>query len=63
MIVAANKIVPSHITVVDGLIVRGSVPKKLGVILAGDNALSTDAVAAKTMGFNPMKCALPEFGC
>ncbi len=54
VIVAANKIVPSHITVVDGLIVRGSVPKKLGVVLAGDNALSTDAVASKIMGFNPL---------
>ncbi len=54
VIVAANKIVPSHITVVDGLIVRGSVPKKIGVVLAGDNALSTDAVASKIMGFNPL---------
>jgi uncharacterized protein (DUF362 family) len=53
VIVAANKIVPSHLTVVDGLIVRGSCPKKLGVVLAGDNALSTDAVASKIMGFNP----------
>lgn len=53
VIVAANKIVPSHLTVVDGLIVRGSCPKKLGVILAGDNPLSTDAIASKIMGFNP----------
>jgi uncharacterized protein (DUF362 family) len=53
VIVAANKIVPSHLTVVDGLIVRGSCPKKLGVVLAGDNALSTDAIASKIMGFNP----------
>lgn len=54
VIVAANKIVPSDLTVVDGLIVRGSVPKKIGVVLAGDNALSTDAVASKIMGFNPL---------
>ncbi len=53
VIVAANKIVPSHLTVVDGLIVRGSCPKKLGVVLAGDNALSTDSIASKIMGFNP----------
>lgn len=53
VIVAANKIVKSNITLVDGLIVRGSVPKKLGVVLAGDNPLSTDFVAAKIMGFNP----------
>lgn len=55
VIVAANKIVKSNIVVVDGLIVRGSYPKKLGVILAGDNVLSTDFVAAKIMGFNPKK--------
>ena len=55
VIVAANKIVKSNINLVDGLIVRGSCPKKLGVILAGDNVLSTDFVAAKAMGFNPKK--------
>ncbi len=55
VIVAANKIVKSHLTVVDGLIVRGSCPKKLGVIMTGDNVLSTDYVAAKVMGFNPMR--------
>ncbi len=55
VIVAANKIAPSDITVVDGLIVRGSVPKKLGVIMAGDNVLSTDFVAARAMSFNPKK--------
>jgi uncharacterized protein (DUF362 family) len=55
VIVAANKIAKSHLTVVDGLIVRGSCPKKLGVVMAGDNVLSTDYVASKAMGFNPMK--------
>jgi uncharacterized protein (DUF362 family) len=55
VIVAANKIVPSHLVVIDGLIVRGSCPKKLGVIMAGDNVVASDYVAAKAMGFNPMK--------
>lgn len=55
VIVAANKIVKSHITVVDGLIVRGSRPKKLGVILAGNDPLATDFIAAKIMGFNPKR--------
>lgn len=55
VIVAANKIVSSDIIVVDGLIVRGSVPKKLGVILAGDNVLSTDCIVAKIMSFNPKR--------
>lgn len=55
VIVAVNKIVKSHIIVVDGLIVRGSRPKKLGVILAGDDPLATDFVAAEIMGFNPKR--------
>lgn len=55
VIAAANKVVNSDITVVDGLIVRGSVPKRLGVIMAGDNALSTDWIAARAMSFNPKK--------
>lgn len=55
VIVGANKIVKSDIILVDGLIVRGSCPKKLGVIMAGDNPLSTDFVAAKIMSFNPKK--------
>ncbi len=54
-IVAANKIVPSDIVVVDGLIVRGSCPKRLGVVMAGDDALATDYVAAKVMSFNPKR--------
>jgi uncharacterized protein (DUF362 family) len=54
-IVASNKIVRSDLVVVDGLIVRGSTPKKLGVILAGNNVVSTDFIAAKVMSFNPKK--------
>ena len=55
VIVGVNKIVKSHIVIVDGLIVRGSYPKKLGVILAGDDPLATDFIAAKIMGFNPKR--------
>jgi uncharacterized protein (DUF362 family) len=55
VIVAANKIIKSDIVVVDGLIVRGSCPKKLGVIMASDNPLTNDFVAAKIMSFNPKR--------
>jgi uncharacterized protein (DUF362 family) len=53
VIVGVNKIVRSHITIVDGLIVRGSYPKKLGVVMAGDDPLATDFIAVEIMGFNP----------
>jgi len=62
VIVGVNKIVKSHIVVVDGLIVRGSHPKKLGVILAGDDPLATDFIAAKIMGFNPKKIPYLNLG-
>jgi uncharacterized protein (DUF362 family) len=62
-IVAANKIARSDITVVDGLIVRGSVPKKLGVIVAGDDVLATDFVAGRAMSFNPKKVPYLSLAC
>jgi len=55
VIVAANKIVKSNIVVVDGLIVRGSCPKKLGLVMASDNALANDYIAGRLMSFNPKK--------
>jgi len=57
VIVGINKVVKSNIILVDGLIAKGSYPKKLGVILAGDDALATDFIAARIMGFNPLKVA------
>lgn len=56
-IVGVNKIVNSNIVVVDGLVARGSCPKKLGAILAGNDALATDFIAARIMGFNPLRVA------
>lgn len=55
VIVGVNKIVRSDIIVVDGIIARGSAPKRLGVLLAGNNPLTTDFIAAEIMGFNPKK--------
>jgi uncharacterized protein (DUF362 family) len=53
IIVGANKIVKSDLVVVDGIVAKGSRAKKMGVVLAGDDALATDFVAARLMGFNP----------
>lgn len=57
VIVGINKVVKSDIVVVDGLVAKGSYPKKLGVVLAGDDALATDFIAARIMGFNPLRVA------
>jgi uncharacterized protein (DUF362 family) len=53
VIAGVNKIVKSHIVVVDCVTVKGSYPKKLGAVMAGDNPVATDFVAAKVMGWNP----------
>jgi uncharacterized protein (DUF362 family) len=53
VISGVNKIVKSNIVLVDGLIVKGSYPKKLGVILASNDAVATDFTAARIMSFNP----------
>ena len=48
-----------HLTVIDGMIgMEGLGPgygraKKMGVVVAGENALAADAVAARLMGFDP----------
>lgn len=57
VIAGVNKIIRSDIIVVDGLIAKGSCPKKLGVILVADDPLATDFMAARIMGFNPKSIA------
>jgi uncharacterized protein (DUF362 family) len=51
-IVAANKLMKSDLVIVDGIVARGSRPKKLGLVMVGDNPLETDSIAAKVAGFN-----------
>lgn len=52
VIVGINKIVKSDVCLVDGIRARGSHPKKMGVLIAGDDALATDFVAAKILGLS-----------
>ncbi len=62
IIVGVNKIVKSNVVVVDGIIGLGKTPKKIGVIMASDNALAADYIAAKAMGYNPSKIAYLRLG-
>ncbi len=55
VIVAINKLVKSDLCIVDGIIAKGKYPRKMGLILAGDDALAVDFVAAKIVGFNPRR--------
>jgi len=54
-IVGANKAIRSDICIVDGIVAKGSVPRKLGTIIASDDPLANDYVAAKIMRFNPKR--------
>lgn len=61
-IIEINATIPSHYTIVDGIIgmegdgpIMGS-PKSVGAIIMGHNALSVDATAARIMGIEPAQC-------
>lgn len=52
-IVALNKIMKFNLCILDGLIVPGSPPHKLGLIMASNDPVAFDAAAAKIAGVNP----------
>jgi len=60
MLVDIYSCVPPHLTVMDGIVaMEGEGPstgnkKKMGVIIASEDAVAVDAVASKITGFNPM---------
>ena len=56
-IVGINKIVDTDIVVVDGIIVSGKTPKKMGIVMTGNDALATDLVAAEAVGYKPSRVA------
>jgi uncharacterized protein (DUF362 family) len=58
-IVEINATIPTHYTIVDGVMgmegdgpIMGS-PKKVGALIMGDNALAVDATSARIMGLEP----------
>jgi len=57
VIVALNKIMPFDLHVLDGLIVHGLKTLKLGLVMASQDPVAADAVAAKIMGVNPRSVA------
>jgi uncharacterized protein (DUF362 family) len=55
VIVAANKAMPSHLIIVDGIVALGKYPIKLGKIMAGQDPVAVDSVVARLMGYNPSR--------
>ncbi len=67
-LVRIAKLVPPHISVIDGFIgmegegpVRGT-EKRLGIAIASTDFVSADAVCAKAMGFDPEDISYLHFG-
>ena len=52
-IIALNKAMKFNLCILDGLIVSGSQPRKLGLIIASQDPVALDAAAAKIAGINP----------
>jgi uncharacterized protein (DUF362 family) len=52
-IVALNKILKFDLCIVDGVIVSGIHPQKLGLIMASPDPVAIDVVASKIAGINP----------
>jgi len=55
IIVAVNKLIKPHLTVVDGVVGLGKHPVKLGLVMAGKDNLAVESIAARMMGYNPSK--------
>jgi uncharacterized protein (DUF362 family) len=54
-ICALNKIMRPDVVLVDGIIAFGGYPKKMGVIIGGTDPVAVDSVAARIMGYDPLK--------
>jgi len=54
-IVGMNKIVRTNIVLVDGIVACGKNPRKLGAIMASDDAVACDFIAAKSIGCEPRR--------
>lgn len=57
VIVALNKVMPFDLCIIDGNIVSGSKPRRLGLVMTSTDHVAIDAAAAKIAGINPNKLA------
>jgi len=55
VIVGINKLLKPNLAVIDGTIALGKYPVKMGLVLASMDQLAADFVAAKIMGYNPLR--------
>jgi len=55
VIVGINKLLKPNLAVVDGMIGLGKYPIKMGLVLVSTDQLAADFVAAKIIGYNPLR--------
>jgi uncharacterized protein (DUF362 family) len=53
VIVGLHKLIPPHLNVVDGIVALGQRPVRLGLVLAGCDAVAVDSVVARIMRYRP----------
>jgi len=53
VIVGLHKLIPPHLNVVDGIVALGQRPIRLGIVLAGRDAVAVDSVVARIMRYRP----------
>lgn len=54
-IIALNKLMKFDLCIIDGNIVSGIAPRKLGLVMASQDPVAVDVVAAEIAGLNPKK--------
>ena len=54
-IVGINKLIKSHLTIVDGIVVRGKYTKRLNMVASSEDPVAVDAAVSEIMGINPEK--------
>jgi uncharacterized protein (DUF362 family) len=51
--VSLNKLIKSNLVVVDGIVATGMTTKRLGLVMASQDAVAIDAAASCVLGLNP----------
>jgi len=62
VIIGINKIIKSDLILVDGIIALGDYPRKMGLVISGEDPLATDLVAARIMGYDPSEINYLKLG-
>lgn len=60
-IIGINKLIKTDLVIVDGIIVRGVNTKKLGLVMASEDPVAVDSVAANILDLNPKSVECLDF--